>query len=91
MNVSLGDNSELFPFLEEELYYVANNLVSHKGKSVIFRGDLVISERNDLISYLKNAIKDHDLRPLLIAPFFSTRPQQVIFVTEDECHLYSAA
>ena len=90
MTISLSGVDELFPLLEEELYYVSNNLVSRKGKTITFRGELVLTERKHLISFLQGALASNDLRPMLISPFFVKDPQQVIFVTEDQCHVHSA-
>lgn len=69
-------------------YYVANKLVAHKGKKLIFKGKVALAEKPDLISFLKTAIAENDLRRLLISPRFSVTPKQVIFISEDECHLY---
>lgn len=69
-------------------YYVANKLMTHKGKNLIFKGKLVLAEKPELISFLKTAIAENDLRPLLISPLFRIRPKQVIFISEDECHSY---
>ena len=69
-------------------YYVANKLMTHKGKNLIFKGKLVLAEKPELSSFLKTAIAENDLRPLLISPLFRIRPKQVIFISEDECHSY---
>ena len=90
MTILLGDVEELLPLLVNDLYYVANNLVSHKRKTVTFRGELVLSERKHLISFLKDALESKDLRLMLISPFFVEKPLQVIFITDDQCHVHSA-
>ena len=69
-------------------YYVAHKLVTHKGKKLIFKGKVVLAEKINLISSLKNAFAENNLRPLLISPHFSVTPKQVIFISEDECHSY---
>ncbi|KGF64704.1 hypothetical protein [Pseudomonas lutea] len=77
-------------WLSAEWYYVANNLVAHKGKTLIFKGRVVLAERSNLVVFLHTAIADEDLRPLLISPCFKKDVRQVIFISEDECHLYLA-
>lgn len=82
---------ELEGLLGDGFYYVASNHVVHKGKSVIFRGRVVMAEKAMLLLFLREAAATGDLRPLLIAPKFISHPEQVIFISEDECHLYLAA
>lgn len=77
-------------WLTSDRYYVANNLVARKGKTVIFKGRVVLAELSNLVSFLRAAIADDDLRPLLISPIFEAKPEQVIFISEEECHLYIA-
>lgn len=37
---------------------------------------------------MKRAVAEGDQRPMLIFPYFDSHPQEVSFITEDECHLY---
>jgi hypothetical protein len=87
---SLDDIDEFEDWLTSDRYYVANNLVARKGKTAIFKGRVVLAELSNLVSFLRAAIADKDLRPLLISPIFEEKPQQVIFISEEECHLYVA-
>jgi hypothetical protein len=87
---SLDDIDEFEDWLTSDRYYVANNLVARKGKTVIFKGRVVLAELSNLVSFLRAAIADKDLRPLLISPIFEEKPKQVIFISEEECHLYVA-
>jgi len=74
--------------LTEGEFYVAHNVIAYKGKTKTFRGKLVLAKKSDLIDFLKHATTCNDLRPLLISPRFSVTPEQVILISEDECHLY---
>lgn len=87
---SLDNIDEFEHWLTSDRYYVANNLVARKGKTVIFKGRVVLAELSNLVSFLRTAIADKDLRPLLISPIFEEKPKQVIFISEEECHLYVA-
>jgi hypothetical protein len=87
---SLNNVNDLEKILSEECYYVANNLVAHKGKTAIFRGKVVLTERPNLLSFLRDSLAENDLRPLLIAPYLKVDPKQVISISEDECHIYLA-
>ncbi|MBE8597291.1 hypothetical protein [Xenorhabdus sp. BG5] len=72
----------------EESYYIAHNLVSYKGKKAIFKGKIVVSEKENLVSFLYKSAELNDLRTLLIAPVFNEKPNYVIYLTEGNCHFY---
>ncbi|REF26733.1 hypothetical protein BDD26_1415 [Xenorhabdus cabanillasii] len=72
----------------EESYYIAHNLVTYKGNKAIFKGKVVASEKENLVSFLYKSAELDDLRALLIAPIFNEKPKYVIYLTEDSCHFY---
>lgn len=86
----LDSFEEVEMLLNKEVYYVAHDVIVRRGKALLFRGRLVASEKSNLISYLKDAISQDDLRPLLIAPVFDTSPDQVIYLADDGFHVYPA-
>lgn len=79
---------ELESRLVGDNYYVAHNIVSHKGKKPIFRGELVVTSRAALICFLKKTIEISELRDLLISPVFIETPTYVISIYEDVFYLY---
>ncbi|WP_268799279.1 hypothetical protein [Pseudomonas huanghezhanensis] len=81
---------DVLSLLSESQYYVAQDLVSYKGKTITFRGQFAMAESKSLKAFLQHAAATDDLRPMLISPVFgSSTPLQVIAVTEDVCCLYS--
>lgn len=81
---------QVLSLLSESQYYVAQDLVSYKGKTITFRGQFAMAESKSLKAFLQHAAATGDLRPMLISPVFgSSTPLQVIAVTEDVCCLYS--
>jgi len=86
----INDIADLATMLRDERYYVANKVVAHKGKTVVFKGKVVLAEKSYLLSFLRQAMAEDDLRPLFISPCFKVEPKQVFFISEDECHVYIA-
>lgn len=86
---SVDKPEELYEMLKHDKYYIAHNLVLRKGKSEIFKGRVFISNKEDLIDFLHGAYIRKDLRPFLISPIFSEKPQKVVYIDEEQVHLYS--
>jgi hypothetical protein len=94
--ITLNDLADIDDLLADELFIVATDLISQKGKKakrqkgkkVEFRGSVALTKRPDFISFLKRAVAEGDQRPMLISPYFDSHPEEVSFITKDECHLY---
>jgi hypothetical protein len=86
--ITLNDLADIDDLLADELFIVATDLISQKGKKVEFRGSVALTNRPYFISFLKRAVAEGDQRPMLISPYFDSHPEEVSFITKDECHLY---
>ncbi|MDH4474746.1 MAG: hypothetical protein QE487_19230 [Fluviicola sp.] len=51
---------------DHQSYFVLHERILFKGKLVKFIGAIVISEKSDLIEYLRQSIQKNDLRPIRI-------------------------
>lgn len=76
--------------LNSDLYYIAHNLVTRKGKRIIFKGELYKTTLIDLLEFLDEAVKSGDLRELLISPVQAHPSRKVFYCTEDAIYMYAA-
>lgn len=74
---------ELESKLADEVFYIAHNLVSRKGKQVYFNGEMVVTSRSCLIDFLKRSVEINDLRDFLISPIFDDYPHYVVFINDE--------
>lgn len=79
---------ELIAALRHERYYVAHNMVMHKGKTAVFMGEMVEAASADLVVFLQGSMEGGDLRDFLVAPADSGYPDHIIAVGEDGSYLY---
>lgn len=87
---ALNSLSDLEPHMTSDYYYVAHKLIANKGKKIIFKGELYKAERNDLLSFLDDAVTSGDLRELLITPVQPHPNRKIIYISEDAIYLYAA-
>lgn len=85
---SFASQNELYNELSFEDYYIAHNFIVRKGKCKIFKGRIFISKKNDLISFLNESCNINDVRCFLISPVFTNESKYVIYISEDQIHLY---
>lgn len=83
VNIVSDTVTELKKILNGDLFFIAHNFVSMKGKRKIFNGDLAIAQKFDLIDFIENSIAVDDLRSFLISPIFKSEPDYVIYIGED--------
>jgi hypothetical protein len=76
--------------MTSDYYYVAHKLIAYKGKKIIFKGELYKAEKNDLLSFLDDAVTSGDLRELLISPVQAHPNSKTIYISEDAIHVYAA-
>jgi len=63
------DYNDLFDCLADGSYFLMNNEPRRKGKKIFFTGNAVISNKSDLLNYIKIPINEHELIvPLMIVP-----------------------
>lgn len=79
---------ELTAALRHERYYIAHNMVMHKGKTAVFMGEMVEVASADLVVFLQGSMEGGDLRDFLVTPADSGYPDHVITVGEDGSCLY---
>ncbi|MEM7871917.1 hypothetical protein Q4R10_05825 [Morganella morganii] len=81
--------SGMINILNDDMYYVAHNLVSYKGKKAILKGKVILTSKDDLIVFLYKSTEVGDMRELLISPLFDNKPNYVISISEDNIFLYT--
>lgn len=84
----IADVDALAGILQDERCYIAHNLVRWKGRTALFAGRTFCATAADVVAFLRAAIQAGDVRPLLIAPCFTTQPHRVVRVDEDQLGLY---
>ncbi|MGF6224976.1 hypothetical protein [Pseudomonas frederiksbergensis] len=87
---ALDSLRDLGPHMTSDYYYVAHKLIAYKGKKIIFKGELYKAEKNDLLSFLDDAVTSGDLRELLISPVQAHPNSKTIYISEDAIHVYAA-
>lgn len=85
---SFDSLNELSSELSFDDYYIAHNLIASKGKRKIFKGRVFISKKNDLIYFLNGSFTINDVRCFLISPVFPNESKYVIYIDEEQIHLY---
>lgn len=74
--------------LQDASCYVAHNVVTWKGRTALVGGRTFLATAANVIAFLRGAMQAGDVRPLLIAPCFSARPDRVVLVDEDQLGVY---
>ncbi len=85
---SFDSLNELYNKFSFSDYYIAHNFIVRKGKRTIFKGRVFISKKNDLISFLNKSRTINDVRSFLISPAFPNESEYVVYIDEDQIHLY---
>lgn len=85
----LNSLEDLKSHMTSDYYYVAHKLITRKGKKIIFKGELYKAERDDLLSFLDDAVTSGDLRELLITPVQAQPNRKIIYVSDDAIYLYT--
>ncbi|EGI1937928.1 hypothetical protein K7N57_000726 [Salmonella enterica] len=85
---SFDSLNELYNELSFDDYYIAHNFIVRKGKRKIFKGRVFISKKNNLISFLNESRTVNDVRNFLISPVFSNESGYVVYIDEEQIHLY---
>lgn len=67
----------------DQLFYMAHNCVSFRGKVERFIGQLARAAGSEIFHFIQKSIDDNDLRAFLIAPVFSHQPSWVIHIHDD--------
>jgi hypothetical protein len=84
----IADLEALADVLQDASCYVAHNVVTWKGRTALVGGRTFLATAANVVAFLRGAMQADDVRPLLIAPCFSARPDRVVLVDEDQLGLY---
>jgi len=84
----IADMEAMAGVLQDDNCYVAHNVVTWKGRTAVFGGRTFRATAADVLAVQRGAMQAGDVRPLLIAPCFSARPDCVVLVDEDQLGLY---
>lgn len=84
----IADLDALADVLQDASCYVAHNVVTWKGRTALVGGRTFLATAANVVAFLRGAMQAGDVRPLLIAPCFSARPDRVVLVDEDQLGLY---
>jgi hypothetical protein len=87
---TLDSLKDLEPHMTSDYYYVAHKLIANRGRKIIFKGELYKAERNDLLSFLDDAVTSGDLRELLITSVQAYTNRKIIYISADTIYLYAA-
>ena len=74
---------ELAIFMRDDFYYIAHKILVAKGKTRLFKGELVLASKKSILDFVKLSIENDDLRSLILAPVFEIKPNYVIFIHDD--------
>lgn len=84
----IADLEALADVLQDASCYVAHDVVTWKGRTALVGGRTFLATAADVVAFLRGAMQAGDVRPLLIAPCFSARPDRVVLLDEDQLGLY---
>lgn len=90
IRASFENLNKLQEWLLLDEYYIAHNLTARKGMAKIFMGRVFISKRDDLVSFLSESMRLADVRCFLISPVSSGALESVIYMDDEQIHLYQA-
>ncbi|MGF6565612.1 hypothetical protein [Kosakonia cowanii] len=77
--------TDLNKVLIHEKYLLMNNEPRRKGKVIFFTGNVVVTHKEDLLAWIAEPIKRHDLIiPLLIIPVVENPHPDYILATQEE-------
>ncbi len=86
---ALDSLEDLKPHMTSDCYYIAHKFNTRRGKKIIFNGELCKAKKNDILSFLDDAITSGDLRELLISPVRAQPDREVIYISEDAIYVYT--
>jgi len=76
---------DLNKVLIHEKYLLMNNEPRRKGKVIFFTGNVVVTHKEDLLAWIAEPIKRHDLIiPLLIIPVVENPHPDYILATQED-------
>lgn len=71
--------------LIDRSYLVMNNHLRYKGKTVFFTGNVVETNKNDLLDYICKAVKkDNRINPLCIVPVTDNNNPDYTIITQKD-------
>lgn len=77
--------TDLNKALIHEKYLLMNNEPRRKGKVIFFTGNVVVTHKEDLLAWIAEPIKRHDLIiPLLIIPVVENPHPDYILATQED-------
>lgn len=77
--------TDLNKVLIHEKYLLMNNEPRRKGKVIFFTGNVVVTHKEDLLAWIAEPIKRHDLIiPLLIIPVVENPHPDYILATQED-------
>lgn len=77
--------TDLNKVLIHEKYLLMNNEPRRKGKVIFFTGNVVVTHKEDLLDWIAEPIKRHDLIiPLLIIPVVENPHPDYILATQED-------
>ncbi|WP_313277791.1 hypothetical protein [Kosakonia cowanii] len=77
--------TDLNKALIHEKYILMNNEPRRKGKVIFFTGNVVVTHKEDLLAWIAEPIKRHDLIiPLLIIPVVENPHPDYILATQED-------
>lgn len=85
-NITWLDNLKtLSDFMVEDRFYIALNIVKHKGKKTFYRESLIVADKDSILKFLVDNVDINSgySRPYLITPEFKTNPYYVISISEE--------
>ncbi len=74
---------KLEAFLSGGDYFIAHNIVGHKGRKRFFTAAMYVSEAKYVLAFARSSTAADDLRELIIAPAFVASPSRVLLINED--------
>jgi len=75
--------SEIFDSIPDEKYWIAQNLVSCKGKKRLFLGGVTCAFRRDIFEFIENLIKKEDLRNFILCPVFEKDTKFAVLISDE--------
>jgi len=83
LKFSTENFSEIFDIIPDGKYWIAQNIVSRKGKKKLFLGRVVCALKRDIAEFIENLVKVEDLRNFILSPVFACDSKITVLVSDE--------
>jgi len=83
LEFSTENFSEILAIIPDGKYWIAQNLVSWKGKKKLFLGRIACAFKHDIAEYIEHLVKIEDLRNFILCPVFISDSKITVLISDE--------